>query len=244
MKTELEKCVYNTLEIDDKVERFRHLRELKENMPVEAFSALISLVDSPDEKTRRRAAHALNWFREFIPQCADVLANHLERDNNSEVRLTCAILLMGVKNPAVDLAYAHAIADTEEKVATLACNEIGFRGGAAGIAALFNALKNAPPKVRLLACMALIRQEAADENVVSTLEELRSVPVVVEFFKEDPEMKKVLQALCSSPVMVEFFKGNPEINGFQEAIGDCTKRESFESLVTRASLMTKAKSRK
>jgi hypothetical protein len=201
-------------------------------------------MESPDEKTRRRAAHALNWFRDVVPQLADVLANHLERDSNPEVRLSCAILLMGSKNPAVDLAYARAIADSDEKVATLACNQIGFRGGAVGIAALFNALKDARPKVRLHACIALIRLESADENVVSTLEELRPLPVVMEFFKEDPEMKKVLQALCSLPVMVEFFEGNPEMSKFPEEMGDCTKRETFESLVTKASSMAKARSRK
>ena len=244
MKNEIEKGVSNALEIDDKLERFRYLRELKEKTPVEAFSALISLMESPDEKTRRRAAHALNWFRELIPQRADVLANHLERDSNSEVRLTCAILLMDVRNPAVDVAYAHAMADSEEKVAALACKEIGFRGGDTGIAALFNVLKDARPKVRLLACMALIHQEAADEKVVSTLEELRSVPVVVEFFKRDPEIIKIFKELCSLPAMVEFFKTNPKPDNFFEEMGDCTKRESFEALVTKASLMAKAKSRK
>ena len=153
MKIQIQKRISTVLNIDDKLERFHRLRELKESTPVEAFSALISLMDSSDDKTRRRAAHALNWFREFISQRADVLANHLERDSNPEVRLTCAILLMNVRNPAVDLAYARAIADSDEKVATLACNQIGFRGGAVGIAALFNALKDARPKVRLHACI-------------------------------------------------------------------------------------------
>lgn len=244
MKTELEGRVSSILELDDKLERMRRLRELKENMPAETFSTLVSMMDSPDDKTRRRAAHALNWFRSLAPQRADVLATHLEHDSNPEVRLTCAILLMDVKHPAVDLAYARATLDSEEKVAMLACNQIGYLGGATGIAVLLDAIRDARPKVRLHACIALIRLEAADDSVVSTLEELRPLPEVIEYFKEDPEVKEVWKALWSSPVAAEFFKGNPETNKFFEEVGDFPERETFESLFARASLMAKANSRK
>ena len=120
---------------------------------------------------------------------------------------------------AVNLAYAHATGDAEEKVALIACNEVGFRGGVEGVNALFNALTNVLPKVRLFASIALVRLGAADEKVVSTLEELRPLPEVAELFRVDPEMLKLL-----------------------EEMGACEEQETFESLLTKARALAKTKS--
>lgn len=221
MKRDIEKRILITLEIDDKMDRIHRFEEFQQNLPAEAFAALISLLDSPDEKIRRRAVHALGWFRDRVPERADVLVNHLLHDENSEVRLSCAIHLMRVRTAAVDLAYARAVGDADEKVALLARNEIGFRGGPEGVNALFHALTNGLPKVRLFACIALVRLGAADGKVVSTLEELRPLPEVAEFFRMDPDALELSKIL-----------------------GISEKPETFESVLTKAKTMARTKSNK
>ena len=220
MKTsDIENRILTTLEIDGKVERMHRFEEFRQNMPAEAFTALISMLDSQDNKIRRRAANALNWFRDQTASRVDVLVNHLQHDNDPEVRLQCAGQLMREKSPVVDFAYAHATGDADEKVALIACNEAGFRGGAEGVNALFNSLTNALPKVRLFACIALVRLGAADEKVVSTLEELRPLPEGAEHFRVDPEMSKLLNEM-----------------------GAGEEQETFESLLVKATTPAKTKS--
>ena len=92
------------------------------------------------------------------------------------MRLSCAIVLMSVHSPAVDRAYVHAMRDSEEKVARLACLEVGDRGGAEGTEALFTLLDHPNWHVRLEICKALITQKNADQRVLSTLEAMSREP--------------------------------------------------------------------
>lgn len=127
---------------------------------------------------------------------------------------------MNIKTPEVDGAYAQATADSDEKVAQIACLQTGWRGGVDGIRFLFHALTNASPKVRLQASSSLIQLGVADERVVSTLKE----------FPPD--------------VVKEFDKASQDAAEFAEIMGvkDCVG--SFADLLNKAQAMAKANSDK
>ena len=83
---------------------------------------------------------------------------------------------MGATSRAVNRAYLSAVSDSDEKVAQLACYEMGYRGWPEGDETIFNALTNRSWNFRLAVCTAVLRQSAADQRVIAALEALNSEP--------------------------------------------------------------------
>jgi HEAT repeat protein len=155
---------------EDGVERIRGIAALRDTAPEEALDAVISLLSSPDQKLRRSAGGSLSFFRDQLEPRAGVLVEHLLRHSDPRIRLSCAIVLMNVAAPAVTEAYRGALGDSSDKVAQIACAELGSRGGAENGDALIRVLGHASWRVRLEACKALITQGKADQRLVATLE--------------------------------------------------------------------------
>ena len=188
--------VLTSLRCDHPPSRMRALRLLKQPSPADVLDVIIALLDHPEEAIRRRAGSALTMYsvqREEpinVQQKADELAGYLRHGEDPRVRLSCAVVLMSAKGLAVDQAYVHALRDPEQKVAELACTEVGYRGGAEGTAALFGTLTHANWRVRLAACEALITQKTADQRVVSTLDAMSREPEAAVYDAEVDEYKE------------------------------------------------------
>ena len=193
LRESIEQRVTNTLSIDDRTKRRIAIGELRENMPEEAHEVIVSLLTSPDQQLRRRAGVALIYFGSQNRRKAEALAAQLTNNTDSEIRLCCASVLMSVPGSAVDRAYEQALFDPSEKVAQLACNEMVFRANSSSSGALFLVLTNRSWSVRHAACVALIRQKAADTRVVATLEALAREPEAEEYARTLATFSPALQ---------------------------------------------------
>jgi len=160
---------------------------------MEAFDAIIALMEHSNEKVRRRAGSALERFPRQVEQRADVVIEHLLHNPNPWVRLSCAIKLMSVETALVTLAYRHALEDSFDKVVQIACSEVGCRGGIANTSALIRVLGHTSWRVRLSACIALILQRAAGQSVVETLEVMSREPEARIYDAECDELDRVFQ---------------------------------------------------
>ena len=173
--------VLDILQDDDRMRRLEAAAELRDTAPAEAVEALVAHLDSPDATIRGRAGSVLSVFHESVgPRSAD-LVRHLRHSADPSVRLSCAILLMSSDAPGVADAYVAALRDPFDKVARVACSEVGHRGGAEGTAALFGMLDHPLWSVRLGVCKALIVLGAADPRVVATLEAMSAEPEAGEY---------------------------------------------------------------
>jgi HEAT repeat protein len=188
----LEQQVAAALAMPDWKQRSDAILELKCSQPADAFAAVVSLLNSPDQLIRRRAGGALSRFRDQAVEQAEALAGHLRRNPDPRVRLSCGINLLDVQTPSVDQAYLQAIADADEKVAILACWQVAHRSRAEGTRALFTAIANLPWRVRMVACKALINQGTADERVVAALESMSREPEAAIYEQEQKEMLETL----------------------------------------------------
>jgi HEAT repeat protein len=188
----LKQQVAAILTMADWAQRSNAILELKRSQPAEAFAAVVSLLNSPDEVIRRRAGGTLSRFRDQAAAQAEALAGHLRHNPDPRVRLSCGINLLDVQAPTVDQAYLLAIADADEKVAMLSCWQVAHRSGAEGTRALFTAIANLPWRVRMVACKALINQGTADERVVAALEGMSQEPEAAIHEQEQKEMLETL----------------------------------------------------
>ena len=193
--------VLSTLRCEDGCQRLAALAELREGVPAEALEVLVLLLSSPEQSIRRRAGGAVSFFKMggvSLEPKVEVLAGHLQHHADERVRLSCAIHLMSVHIPSVDRAYCHALADPFEKVAQIACLEVGDRGGAEGTAALCAMLGHPSWRVRLEACKALITQKTADQRVVSTLDAMSREPEAAAYDAEVEESKECLEEFAKA----------------------------------------------
>ena len=185
--------------IEDHCQRLEALGELREKAPAEMLEALVPLLIAPEQNIRRRAGSALSLLKmggvNLEPK-ADALASHLQHNQDERVRLSCAGVLMSMPGPAVDRAYLRALADPFNKVALIACLELGYRCGTEGTAALFGTLTHPVWRVRLEACKALITQETADQRVVTTLEAMSREPDAVVYDRQVDQFKEFAEE-CS-----------------------------------------------
>ena len=177
-QVELKAKVANILNHEDPARRIRELTAPREQAPLDVLDALISFLGSPEQEIRRRAAKSLNLFRGHPgwESRAQALAEHLVQNADAHIRLSCAIKLMDNSSALVTLAYRRALEDPFDKVAQLACLEVGHRGGPGSTEALMRALGRSSWRVRLEACKALISQGTADGRVVATLEAMAQEP--------------------------------------------------------------------
>jgi HEAT repeat protein len=187
----IEEQVRNILADDDRLSRLQGMAALRDTVPLEARDVLIGLLTDPDERTRGRAGSLLALFSETVGDRAEELANLLRHSEDPSVRLGCAILLSAVEHPAGTAACIHALTDPFDKVAIVACDEVGERGGAQGAAALLEILDRPEWRVRIQACMALITLKSADPRLVTTLEALSQEPEVAVYDREDEEFNRV-----------------------------------------------------
>jgi hypothetical protein len=127
------------------------------------------------------------------------VAKHLVQNADPHVRLGCAILLMDNPSALVTLAYRRASADPFEKVAQLACSEVGYRGGDGSTKALTQILRHSSWRVRLEACKALISQGTADWQVVAALEAMAHEPEARIYDSECDEFAVLEQQLGEQP---------------------------------------------
>ncbi len=184
------------LQSDDHAARRIALGELREQAPQETLEALVTLLEDSDEKVRRRVGSSLSALKMAgvsIAPRAEALAAYLEHGADPRVRLSCAIVLMSVPGPAVDRALLRALGDSSEKIAQLACVEVGDRGGAEGTEALFRGLNHPSWRVRLEACKALITQRTADARVVAALEAMQRGPDGAAYDAEVEESKECVE---------------------------------------------------
>ncbi len=172
MKTKIRRILRNT----DKQRRVSELKRLRDTTPLEALDAIIAFLGSSERTLRRNAARSLSLFREHMELRTETLAEQLRHNADDQIRLICAINLMNNLAPPVTLAYCCALEDPFEKVAQIACSEVGRRGGAQGTEALFRLLDHRSWRIRLEACKALIGQGTADDRVVTALELMAQDP--------------------------------------------------------------------
>jgi len=201
----LSERVITCLSCDDYLSRRKALDGLKEQSPAEVLEIIIGLLSHPEQKTRRRAAAALNLFSKLhgepinVERKANELVDYLEHGEDPQVRLACALGLGRVHSPRVDRAFLRALADPSDQVVQWSCREVGERCGAQGTAALFGLLNHSSWNIRLVACITLIYQRTADQRVVATLEAMSREPEVVKhdaFEDEFSEVQKGLLACC------------------------------------------------
>jgi HEAT repeat protein len=134
---------------------------------------LLDGLKETDTQLRMRAARALALLpAKESPEVVEALAAHLQNDADARVRLCCAVGLMTNETELVRAAYIRAASDENEKVASLACGQLGFRGGAEARDALFQTLSRPEWRIRLEACKALVTLKAADNRLVTALEEM------------------------------------------------------------------------
>jgi HEAT repeat protein len=193
MESPLTERVAAILLSEEGVGRIRALRGLRDSTPVDALDSILSLLSSPDQKLRRRAGSSLSFFREQLEPKAGVLAGHLLHHSDPRIRLSCAIVLMQVPDPAVTEAYRCALGDSFDKVAQIACVESGARGGAENTDALIRVLGHISWRVRLEACKALITQGKAAERVVAALETMSQEPEAGIYDSECDDFERIQQ---------------------------------------------------
>lgn len=150
--------------------RARDLMSLRDHRPLETLDAIISLFGFPELDIRRRAGKSLHSFRGLLQLRGIVLAEHLVQNEDSHIRLSCAVALMNNPAAPVTRAYRRALGDSFDKVAEIACQELGRRGGSGSTEALMRTLGSRSWCLRLEACKALITQGTADGRVVGALE--------------------------------------------------------------------------
>ena len=105
-----------------------------------------------------------------------VLIEHLLHHPDARVRLSAAIALMSDRSAPVTRAYRCSLDDSSDKVAQLACAQLGDRSGAENVEALFRVLNHRSWRVRLEASKALITQGLTDHRVAETIEALSKAP--------------------------------------------------------------------
>ncbi len=169
---------------------------LRDSAPVEALDSIISLLTSPEQTLRRRAASSLSMFRDHLEARAGVLIEHLLHHTDPRIRLGCAIVLMNVPTPPVTAAYRLALGDSFDKVAQIACVELGSRGGAENADALIRVLGHPSWRVRLEACKALITQGKAGQRVVATLEAMSREPEARIYDAECDDFDRIVQEVA------------------------------------------------
>jgi HEAT repeat protein len=185
----------------DGIERVRALAELRESAALDTLDALIASLNSSDEQLRRRAGSSISLFRDVVHSRSDALAEYLQSGADPRVRLSCAIALMPVSSAAVDAAYLKALTDSSDKVVQIACLEIGSRKAPEGVEALKRVLSHPAWRVRLEACKGLIRQNAANRLVVSTLEAMGNEPEAAVYDAEDDQFQQIERELGETPLL-------------------------------------------
>ena len=218
----IEQQVFAILEKDDRSEQLKALAELRNQAPGKVLDALVSHLSNGVEKIRRSACSAVGLFdetqakifqmmhgvlapstpidlRRLIEQKADAFATQLRENEDARVRLSCAIRLMSLRQPAADRAFLHALADPFEKIAQIACVEVGARRQTEGTAALRATLNHSSWRVRLEAGKALILQGTADHRVVTALEAMSQEPEAAVYDAEcgDEELAGAVKELMS-----------------------------------------------
>jgi len=186
-----EQEVTTALATEDRIARmeaFAHLRDAEDS---DALAALVKALDDPDPKIHSRAGSALAMFNKSLESVTPALTAHLKSSPYSDVRLSCAIMLMEIKSPETHAAYLHALHDTSDKVVEIASTEIPARATAGDAEALYAVIDHPTWNVRLEICKALIRMNKADQRVVSTLEAMRKEPEAAKYDAEIDYMDKV-----------------------------------------------------
>jgi len=178
---------------EDPARRRRELTALRDQAPLEMLDAIISLLGSPEQEIRRQARKSLSIFPEYLKSGGQALAEHLVQNADAHIRLSCAIKLMGNPTTPVTLAYYRALEDPFDKVAQIACLEVGYRGGAGSTEALMRMLDRNSWRVRLEACKALITQGTADGRVAAALEAMAQEPETRVYDTECDEFEAVEQ---------------------------------------------------
>jgi hypothetical protein len=178
---------------EDPARRRLELTALRDQAPLETLDAIISLLGSPEQEVRRRAGKSLSIFRDYLESRGQALVEHLVQNADSHIRLSCAIKLMDNPSTPVTLAYRRALEDPFDKVAQVACLEVGHRGGVGSTEALMRTLDRNSWRVRLEACKALITQGTADGRVVATLEAMAQEPEARVYDTECDEFEAIGQ---------------------------------------------------
>jgi hypothetical protein len=184
-RADIARQVADVLQLDDRAKLLEALAPLQREAPLETLEALIGFLDHPDQKLRRLAGSLLSRLRDHAASRAEALAGQLCGNADPRVRSSCAIVLMSVTDEVVTRAFCRALGDSFEKVAQIACVEVGHRGGAGSTEALMNLLGHAPWRVRLEACKALIVQGTADQRVIAALEAMSREPEAAVYDAED-----------------------------------------------------------
>ena len=188
---------------------------------MEAFDAIVALLDHSKVKIRRRAGSALVKFPRQVARRMDMVIKHLRQNSNPWVRLSCAISLMKIRAPAVTKGYRHALDDSSEKVVQVACWQLGCRGGAENTRLLRRTLNHSSWHIRLAACKALIVQGMADRRVVETLEAMSRGPEAGIYDAECDDAQKTIGIIQKSDKIPHF-----ETWGTLSTILDQARRQS------------------
>ena len=185
----VEQQVMAVLADDNRMTRIETFARLRDTQGTESLAVLVRALDDPDDKIRSRAASALSLYK--VGEIVPTLAEHLKSSPYPEVRLSCAIVLMSHKTPIVHDAYLHALRDSSDKVAQIACIEVvsGSRPGDAEV--LFGMLDHLSWRVRLEVCKALIIMKRADNRVVTVLEAMSHTPEVARYDAEIEEFDRI-----------------------------------------------------
>jgi hypothetical protein len=183
----------------DSARRTRELRALRDHAPLDTLDAIISILETPEQELHLKAVQSLSIFRGHLESRAEAVAKHLVQNADPHVRLGCAILLMDNLSALITLAYRRALADPFEKVAQLACSEVGYRGGDGSTEALTQMLGHSSWRVRLEACKALISQGTADWQVIAALEAMAHEPEARIYDSECDEFAELEQQLGEQP---------------------------------------------
>jgi len=192
----IEQTLVNILRIEDPGQRLAALAELREADPVAAMTAAIGLLDSPDKALRLQAVKLLSFFKSkatLIEPHVERLAEHLQRHSDEWVRFGSAVMLMSVESSPVERAFIAALRDSFEKVAQIACVELGGCRSEAARQALVETLNHPSWRVRLEVCKALIKQQAAAERVVDTLEQMNREPEARAYDVECDEIDAIVK---------------------------------------------------
>lgn len=165
--------IFNLLRNNDKICCLQTLRHLATTDAISTTSVLLDALTEADKHLRERSAWALSLLplRES-PDVVNIFCDLLRNDPSDKMRLCCAIGLMRTKTIQVRDTYIQALKDKNEKVAMIACAQLGFRDGKESSVALFGTLSHPSWRIRLEACKSLITLKAADKRVVFSLEKM------------------------------------------------------------------------
>lgn len=185
--------IFNALRDDDRTRCLKTLRLMAEKNSTSTTSFLLEALDDEDKKLHSRSV----WVLSLLPlkenfEVANALTHCLKNDADQNVRLCCAIGLMSHKTSPVRDAYISAVRDVYDKVAQIACGQLGFFGGMEATTALFETLSNPLWRVRLEACKALITLKAADKRVVSTLDQMCQESEASKYDAEHDEFERLI----------------------------------------------------